>query len=117
MPLFWKALPKKGNSNSDERIELLEKFIKTFGGQRISSLLADRAFVGKPWIDYFIKQKIIFLIRIKQNRLVEWEDGTRPIGDFFLHLKGRQKDILPSKFKSIPYFLQRSDLGMGRLSL
>jgi hypothetical protein len=71
IPLFWKALPKKGNSNTEERIDMLQFFIDIFGPQRIASLTADREFIGKTWIDYLIKNQIPFFIRIKENRLVE----------------------------------------------
>jgi hypothetical protein len=30
-PIFWTFLPKKGNSNTKERIELLNRFIAHFG--------------------------------------------------------------------------------------
>jgi len=91
VPLFWKALPKKGNSNGAERIDLLRSFIDVFGVERIACLMADREFIGKAWISYLIRHKIPFFIRIKENRLVEWGEGTRHISLFFRHLKGRKK--------------------------
>src|SRR5690606_15995132 len=78
-------------SNAAERIDLIQSFIDIFGIQRIACLTADREFIGKEWIDYLIKNKIPFFIRIKENRLVEWGDETRHITVFFHHLKGRQK--------------------------
>jgi hypothetical protein len=47
IPILWKALPKKGNSNTTERIDLLQMFIDIFGAQRIAALTADREFIGK----------------------------------------------------------------------
>ncbi len=91
IPLLWKALPKKGNSNTLERIDLLQIFIDIFGAQRIAALTADREFIGKEWVDYLIKNNVPFFIRIKENRLVEWGDGMRHIAVFFQHLKVRQK--------------------------
>lgn len=91
IPLLWKALPKKGNSNTLERIDLLQMFIDIFGAQRILALTADREFIGKEWIDYLIKNDIPFYIRIKENRLVEWGKEMRHIADFFQHLKIGQK--------------------------
>jgi len=92
IPLLWKALPKKGNSNSQERKDLLQTFIDVFGAERIGALTADREFIGKPWVDYLIQHKIPFFIRIKENRLVEWSDDMKKhIGDFFQHLKEKQK--------------------------
>ena len=62
IPLFWKALPKKGNSNATERIDLMNVFIKTFGAKSIASFSADRELIGKAWIDFLVAQKIPFFI-------------------------------------------------------
>lgn len=91
IPILWQALPKKGNSNTQERIDLLQIFIDIFGAQRIAALTADREFIGKSWVDYLIKHKIPFFIRIKENRLVEWESEMKHISVFFQHLRVREK--------------------------
>ena len=44
IPVMWRFLPKKGNSNFNERVELIEGFIKIFGEGKIAELLADREF-------------------------------------------------------------------------
>lgn len=91
VPLFWKALPKKGNSNTAERIDILRLFVNVFGVERIGSLMADREFIGKVWIDFLVRKKIPFFIRIKENRLVEWGAIHRHVGVFFRHLKVKEK--------------------------
>ena len=98
IPLFWKALPKKGNSNARERIDVLGLFIKTFGGTRIASLIADREFIGKVWVDFLVDQEIPFFIRVKENRLVEWGRIHRHIGNFFKHLKVGEKRHTQHRF-------------------
>ena len=40
IPLFWDLLPKKGNSNTAERIKIIDRFIKQFGKTMIAGLLA-----------------------------------------------------------------------------
>ena len=78
IPLFWKALPKKGNSNTRERIDILQLFVNTFGIERIGSLMADREFIGKVWIDFLVRKKIPFFIRIKEKRHTQHRmDGQR----------------------------------------
>jgi hypothetical protein len=67
IPLLWCLLPKKGNSNVDERIALLERFIRLFGKRRIRMLLADREFVGVLWIDWLCNEKIPFVIRFRND--------------------------------------------------
>ena len=43
-------LPKKGTSNTQERIDLVQRYINLFGRETIDCLLADREFVGERWI-------------------------------------------------------------------
>jgi hypothetical protein len=46
-PIFWTFLPKKGNSNTHERLVLLNKFLAVFGTHKIDCLLAAREFIGE----------------------------------------------------------------------
>ncbi len=67
IPVFWTCLDKKGNSNTAERIDLLEAFISIFGQEKVKYLLADREFVGQEWFKYLTKRKITFYIRVREN--------------------------------------------------
>jgi len=49
-PLLFTMLPKKGTSNTQERIDLVQRYINLFGRETIDCLLADREFVGERWI-------------------------------------------------------------------
>ncbi|MDW8868421.1 IS4 family transposase, partial [Legionella pneumophila] len=49
IPLFWTLLAKRGNSDTRERIEIVQRFITKFGKSMIAGLLADREFVGDNW--------------------------------------------------------------------
>lgn len=40
-PLLWWMLDKKGNSNTEERVDLLSEFIALFGEHKIAYLSAD----------------------------------------------------------------------------
>ena len=66
-PLMFKMLPKAGNSNTKERIELIERFIRLFGTQALGCLTADREFIGDQWIRYLNDQNIRYYIRIREN--------------------------------------------------
>jgi len=66
-PLMFKLLPKAGNSNTKERIEMIERFILLFGTQALGCLTADREFVGEKWIKYLNDQNIRYYIRIREN--------------------------------------------------
>jgi hypothetical protein len=65
-PILWLFLPKKGNSNTKERIELLEKFIQIFAVEKIDRLLGEREFIGETWVAYLSTHHIKFCIRIKR---------------------------------------------------
>ena len=93
-PLFWVALPKAGNSNFKERIDLLQLFIKTFGSKKILFLVGDREFIGEKWIDFLMKEKISFFIRIKENRLIHNGETKKHLKIFFNHLQVGQKRFL-----------------------
>jgi len=51
-PLLFTMLPKRGNSNSLERIALIKRYIRLFGQDTIDCIVADREFVGKKWIEF-----------------------------------------------------------------
>ena len=66
-PLIFTMLNKRGNSNSDERIALIERFIRLFGAECIDCIMADREFVGEKWIRYLNSQNLRYYIRIRNN--------------------------------------------------
>lgn len=108
LPVFWTVLDKPGNSNTAERIALMERFLAVFGAGRIAVLLADREFVGEAWFRWLQAQRIPFHQRIKCDTLVpnHWNrmmridallgslkpgqvyrlPGRRPVWGCFVHL-------------------------------
>jgi hypothetical protein len=70
LPVFWSVLDKAGNSDTAERIALMERFLNVFGVAKIEALLADREFVGEDWFRWLQKQGIPFHQRLKRNTLV-----------------------------------------------
>lgn len=86
-PIFWTFLPKQGNSNTQERIELLNRFIAHFGTIKIDCLLADREFIGKEWFRYLKDHHIQFHIRIKRDMNISRTNGTLSLAaNFFRSL-------------------------------
>jgi hypothetical protein len=69
-PLLFKLLPKRGNSNTQERIDIIDHFIQLFGKGAIKQLVADREFVGEKWMEYLNREKIKYHIRIRENFFV-----------------------------------------------
>ena len=69
IPIYWELLDKKGNSDTQERIALMQKFINQFGKDCIAGFLADREFIGGDWFKWLSNEQISFIIRIKKNLL------------------------------------------------
>ncbi|MFV0821270.1 IS4 family transposase [Legionella micdadei] len=67
IPIFWKLLRKAGNTTGKEQIELISRFIKTFGNDSIQGILADREFPNKTLIAWLLDENIPFYMRIKGN--------------------------------------------------
>jgi hypothetical protein len=85
--LFWILLPKKGNSNTKERIQLIDQFLDVFGSHKIKYLTGDREFIGKQWFAYLVKHQIKFRLRIKKNMMISRSNGQlSPAENFFRSL-------------------------------
>jgi len=98
LPVFWSLLDKAGNSNTAERIALMERFLAVFGVERIAVLLADREFVGEAWFRWLQGRRIPFHQRIKCNTLVpnQWNRIMR-IDTLLGSLKPGQAHLLPGR--------------------
>jgi len=66
-PVLFKLMPKRGNSHTTERIQIVNNYIRLFGRQTIQYLVADCEFVGEHWIDYLNFNRIEYHIRIRDN--------------------------------------------------
>jgi hypothetical protein len=70
-PILISMLDKRGNSHTQERIAMIERYIRLFGYPTIDALLADREFVGENWMRYLNDRKIKYHIRIRENFYVD----------------------------------------------
>lgn len=75
VPLLWTVLDHQGNSNTDQRIALMTRYLELFGAASIDLLMADREFIGGNWIEFLRKNNIAFAIRVKENQRVALSDG------------------------------------------
>lgn len=95
IPLFWSLLDKKGNSNTKERIAIMERFIMQFGKDNLAGLLADREFIGSDWFQWLRTERIHFVIRIKKNLLTTDSRGREiHVEALFRGLKPMEERIL-----------------------
>jgi len=98
IPLFWEMLDKQGNSNTEERIQIISLFIRVFGKERIKTLLCDREFVGKEWFAWLRKEHIPFHVRIKQNTIATNSKGEGiQIKHLFHDLQIGEKRVLKGR--------------------
>jgi len=98
VPIFWRVLDKAGNSDTAERIALMERFLKVFGAARIAALLADREFVGEDGFCWLQQKGIPFHQRLKRDTRVPnaWNRMMRLDGPFG-SLKPGESHALPGR--------------------
>ena len=97
-PVVWEMLEKKGNSNGNERMDLLDRFYSIFPDAQVAYLTGDREFIGKQWLSYLlIEPKIQFRLRIRESDQIS--NGRRPLraSIIFAHLQPGQTQILSGK--------------------
>ena len=85
-------LDKRGNSNTQERIDIRAGFIKQFGKTSIRGVLADREFMGERWFKYLKNEGIDFIIRIKKDAKTTNSQGQEvPVQNLFRYLKAAEQ--------------------------
>ncbi|HLP87506.1 MAG TPA: IS4 family transposase, partial [Nostocaceae cyanobacterium] len=97
-PLVWEILDKKGNSNSDERMNLLDRFQQIFPDVQVANVTADREFVGAEWLSYLLLEpNISFRIRIRHSDLIHDGQKALPGSVIFAHLKVGESQVLSGR--------------------
>ena len=72
IPLIWKDLGRKGNSNTKQRLELLDKLL--FGWKELAfeipllEMSGDREFIGDEWLVGLEHRGLNFVLRLKENQ-------------------------------------------------
>lgn len=98
MPLLWTMLDKKGNSDSQERMDLIDRFQEIFPEVQVAFLSADREFVGKEWLSYLLLEPSIpFRLRIRESEKIG--DGCKKLRTsvVFAHLKIGESQVLSAR--------------------
>src|SRR5262247_4849121 len=70
VPVVWIVLPKAGNSDTGERITVMEIFLDLFDAKNAACLLGDREFVGREWFRFLKRHRIKFQMRLHKDTLV-----------------------------------------------
>jgi len=84
LPLFWELLDNRsGNSNAQQRIELLENCLALLGKERIGLVIGDREFVGHKWVKYLKDNGLLFVMRLPAHHSILRADGRQQtLADF-----------------------------------
>lgn len=94
-PILWITFFKRGNSNTGERIDLINRFIRIFGAEKINCLFGDREFIGGKWFAFLLEKEIHFIMRIKENFLIPNARGILvPVKTLFRDVKVGEHKIL-----------------------
>jgi hypothetical protein len=95
-PVLWVLLPKRGNSNTTERIDLIARWLKIFPAQSVAYLTADGEFLGRQWFGYLLKQPLAFRIRIRQSDTLSNGRGKAIKASILF------QDLQPNEMKVLP---------------
>lgn len=76
IPLYWELLDNRsGNSNANDRIDLLNLCLTVIEKERIGVIIGDREFIGHKWLKYLKDNSINFIMRMPKHHLVTNPDG------------------------------------------
>ena len=87
IPLCWSVVSKGGNSSTQERIDLLERFFNQFPCLSIQAIVADREFIGYKWFSYLKEKDFHFVMRLRSNFKAERKGKTKTVKEWCRGLK------------------------------
>ena len=101
-PLVWMLLDKKGNSHSNERIDLMERFYELFPDTQVRCLTTDREFIGGDWLSYLLlapdaKLKTPFRMRIRDSEMLWDGHQALKVRVVFAHLQPGQTQAIAKR--------------------
>ena len=96
-PLLWVLLDKRGNSDTRERLALLDSLLTRVDAERIEAVVADREFIGKTWFQGLDERQLTFVIRVRNNTLVGSRGRTRSAKQRYNHLNPQEVYVCPKR--------------------
>ena len=88
LPILWSDLRRLGNSVMQKRQRLIRRFLRLFGRERVECLIGDREFVGVAWFAWLQKERIPFLMRLRQNNYIAGASGqSAKAQNLFRHVR------------------------------
>ncbi|CAN5895048.1 IS4-like element ISLpn9 family transposase [soil metagenome] len=96
-PLLWVLLDKKGNSDTEERLALVDKLLTLVAAQNIEAIVADREFTGKRWFKGLRERQLVFVMRVRNNTRISSKGKTRSAQQRYDHLGNQEVYICPKR--------------------
>jgi hypothetical protein len=83
LPLIVHDLDKAGCSNSAERMAMVEQLLETVPSERIEVLTGHREFASVVFVEYLIKCKVNFALRLPKDTLITFQGKCQPARAWF----------------------------------
>lgn len=96
-PLLWTLLDKKGNSDTNERLALIDMLLNLVAAEQIDAVVADREFTGEDWFRGLKARKLAFVMRVRNNSLIGSKGKTRSAQQRYAHLRVGEVYICPKR--------------------
>lgn len=113
-PLLWVFLDKKGNSDTHERLALLDTLLTLVEAEHIEAVVADREFIGKTWFQGLKERGLIFVMRVRNNTLIGSKGKTRSARQRYDHLDNQKRTSVLNAAGSLVYALASLSLKAKR---
>ncbi len=88
VPLMWTFLEHSGNSTTEQRIALMQRYLALFSASTVRMFLADREFIGQEWFKFLKDKGIPFAIRVKEDQLIVVEGREYSLRSYLSRCKG-----------------------------
>jgi len=99
MPLVWITLPqttKRGNSNTKQRISLMNKALKVLPAKDIHALTLDREFNGCQWLKWLDDKEVGYVLRLRKNTQVSGKAAKNYRSTRKVKVAEKKENIWPS---------------------
>lgn len=96
-PLVWTVLGKKGNSDTAERLTLIDTLLEHVEAERVEAVVADREFIGQAWFRGLKARDLAFVMRVRNNTLIGSKGVTRSATGRYGHLEPRDVYVAPKR--------------------
>jgi len=97
IPLAWKLLDKRGNSNTRERLDLLDEVLAYLPASAIEAIVADREFIGKTWFKGLKQRNLCFVMRLRNDSIIGSKAKNIAANKRYAHLAKAEHYVCPKR--------------------